>query len=274
LLDRADGVYPNTPDTDLYLDRAKETYIGGLLELAQEQWYASWGNLTEALRTGKPQNNLGASNGDPFDALYADSELVSRFQKAMTGGSLAASRALARTFAWPMYRSVTDIGCSEGTLLNTVLTAHPHLSGIGFDLAPVAPDFDRTVQRAGLSEQMRFVAGSFFTDPLPAAEVVVFGRVLHDWDLATKRILLKKAYEALPPRGAVVVYDSMIDDDRRTNIFGLLTSLHMLLESPGGFDYTGADCVGWMTEAGFVDCSTAALDGPVSVAVGYRPGVR
>lgn len=274
LLERTDGVYANTPDTDLYLDRAKDTYIGGLLEMAQEQWYRSWGNLTEALRTGKPQNNLGADSGDPFDALYADPELASRFQKAMTGGSMAASQALAGAFPWHDYSSVADIGCSEGILLNTVLTAHPHLSGTGFDLPAVKTDFDRTVERAGLSGRMRFVPGSFLTDPLPAADVIVFGRVLHDWDLDTKRMLLRKAHEALLPGGAVVVYESMIDDDRRTNSFGLLTSLHMLLESPGGFDYTGADCAGWMRDTGFVDCSSAPLDGPVSVVTGYRSAAR
>lgn len=270
LLERADGVYRNTPDADLFLDRAKDTYIGGLLEMAQEQWYQSWGHLTEALRTGEPQNNVGGADGNPFDVLYADPELTSRFQKAMTGGSFAASQALAAAFPWAEYATVADVGCSEGILLNTVLTAHPHLSGTGFDLPAVAPTFEETVRRSGLDGRLRFAPGSFLTDPLPAAEVIVFGRVLHDWDLDTKRMLLKKAYEALPDGGAVAVYESMIDDDRRANAFGLLTSLHMLLESPGGFDYTGADCVGWMEEAGFKGCTAQPLDGPVALVVGHK----
>ncbi len=270
LLEREDGVYRNTPDSAAFLDRGKDTYIGGLLEMAQEQWYRSWGNLTQALRTGEPQNNLGGADGDPFDVLYADPELTSRFQKAMTGGSLAASQALAATFPWEKYGSVADIGCSEGILLSTVLAAHPHLTGIGFDRPQVAPTFEETVRRAGLGDRLTFAPGNFLTDGLPSAEVVVFGRVLHDWDLDTKRMLLTKAYEAVRAGGAVVVYESMIDDDRRTNAFGLLTSLHMLLESPGGFDYTGADCVGWMTQAGFKDCSAQPLDGPVSLVVGHR----
>jgi len=267
LLEREDGVYRNTPDAAMFLDRTKDTYIGGLLEMANEQWYRSWGNLTTALRTGEPQNNVG---GDPFDVLYADPELTRRFQKAMTGGSMAAAQALARTFPWAGYSSVADVGCSEGILLSTVLRAHPHLSGIGFDLPPVGPSFAETVARSGLAGRMRFLPGSFVTDPLPEAEVVVFGRVLHDWDLPTKRMLLEKAHKALPDGGAVVVYESMIDDDRRTNTFGLLTSLHMLLESPGGFDYSGADCAGWMADAGFRDCAAEPLDGPVSVVIGHK----
>ncbi|MFF6960371.1 methyltransferase [Streptomyces sp. NPDC008317] len=270
LLERTDGVYANTPDTAAFLDRAQDTYIGGLLEMAQEQWYQSWGHLTEALRTGEPQNNVGGADGNPFDVLYADPELTSRFQKAMTGGSLAASQALAAAFAWADVTTVVDIGCSEGILLNTVLTAHPHLRGTGFDLPAVAPTFHETVRRAGLGDRLRFEPGSFLTDALPTADVVVFGRVLHDWDLDTKRMLLKKAYEALPDGGSVVVYESMIDDDRRVNAFGLLTSLHMLLESPGGFDYTGADCVRWLEETGFTSCSAQPLDGPVALVTGHK----
>ncbi|WSA47782.1 acetylserotonin O-methyltransferase [Streptomyces sp. NBC_01803] len=270
LLDREDGVYRNTPDSALFLDRAQDTYIGGLLELANELWWRSWGNLTTALRTGEPQSNLGGDEGDPFDALYADPELTARFQKAMTGGTLAASQALARAFPWADHATVADIGCSEGILLGEVLAEHPHLSGIGFDLPQVTKSFEERLGQAGLTGRARFAPGSFLTDPLPTADVLVLGRVLHDWDLETKRMLLAKAYEALPPGGVLLVYESMIDDDRRANAFGLLTSLHMLLESPGGFDYSGADCVGWMREAGFTDCSAGPLEGPVSLVVGRK----
>lgn len=270
ILEREDGVYRNTPDAEMFLDPAKDSYIGGLLEMAGEQWYASWGRLTTALRTGEPQNNLGGDGGDPFAALYADPELTRRFQKAMTGGSMAAAGALARTFPWERHSVVADIGCSEGILLSTVLRENPHLTGVGFDLPQVAPIFEEHSAHHGLGERVAFAPGNFHADPLPRADVIVFGRILHDWDLETKRMLLAKAYAALPPGGAVVVYESMIDDDRRSNAFGLLTSLHMLLESPGGFDYSGADCVGWMREAGFQGCGARPLDGPVSVVIGYK----
>ncbi|MEW1718995.1 methyltransferase [Streptomyces sp. NPDC093109] len=270
LLDREDGVYRNAPHSATFLDRARDTYIGGLLEMAGEQWYRSWGNLTTALRTGQPQNNLAGKDGDPFDALYNDPELTRRFQKAMTGGSMAAAQALARHFPWAEFSRVVDVGCSEGILLSTVLAEHPHLNGVGFDLPQVAPSFQDTVARVGLADRLRFAGGSFLTDPLPPTDVIVFGRVLHDWGLETKRMLLAKAYEALAPGGAVVVYESMIDDDRRENAFGLLTSLHMLLESPDGFDYSGADCLGWMADAGFRDCTVRPLQGPVSVVVGRK----
>jgi O-methyltransferase domain len=163
-----------------------------------------------------------------------------------------------------------DIGCAEGCVPVQVALAHPHMSGGGFDLAPVEPLFDEYVATAGLSERLRFFTGDFFADPLPNADVLVMGRILHDWDLDEKRLLLEKAYAALPEGGALIVYESIIDDDRRENAFGLLMSLNMLIETPGGFDYTGADCQAWMKDAGFSDTYVRHLVGPTSMVVGIK----
>jgi len=96
------------------------------------------------------------------------------------------------------------------------------------------------------------------------------GHVLLDWDLDQKRALIGKAYAALPSGGALVVYETIIDDDRRHNAFGLLMSLNMLIETPGGFDYTGADCQGWLKEAGFRETRVEHLAGPDSMVVGVK----
>jgi hypothetical protein len=98
----------------------------------------------------------------------------------------------------------------------------------------------------------------------------MMGHILHDWDLETKKMLIGKAYEAVPQGGALVVYESIIDDDRSKNAFGLLMSLNMLIETPGGFDYTGADCKGWMQEAGFHSTRVEHLVGPESMVVGIK----
>ena len=96
------------------------------------------------------------------------------------------------------------------------------------------------------------------------------GHILHDWDLNEKKMLLRKAHEALNTGGAVVVYESIIDDDRSKNAFGLLMSLNMLIETPGGFDYTGRDCIGWMKEAGFREARVEHLVGPESMVIGIK----
>ena len=264
------GRYANTPETDLYLDRRKPTYVGGLLEMFNARLYCHWGSLTEALRTGLHQNEAKGRDESAFAALYADPARLENFLAGMTGVSLPIAAAIARQFPWRDYGNVIDIGTAQGCLPVQIALAHPHVRGGGFDLAPVRQTFERYVRSHGLSDRLRFHPGDFFNDAFPSADVFVMGHILHDWDLPTKKMLLKKAHDALPPGGALIVYDLMIDDARRANVSGLLMSLNMLIETPGGFDYTGADCIGWMREAGFATARVEPLVGPHSMVVGIK----
>ena len=269
-LDRRDGNYLNTPETDLFLDKRKPSYIGGMLEMANARLYPFWGRLTEGLRTGLPQNEASTGGDDLFTALYADPARLRGFLKAMTGLSHGANMTIARKFPFANYKSVVDVGAAQGDLIAQIALANPHISGTGFDLPEVAPIFEDYIAENNLSGRVKFSAGSFFDSPIPKADVVTMGHILHDWDLETKKMLIRKAYEALPTGGAFVVYEAIIDDDRRKNVFGLLMSLNMLIETRGGFDYTGADCIGWMQEAGFHSCRVEHLVGPDSMVVGIK----
>ena len=269
VLERNGDLYENTQQTDLFLDREKPSYVGGLLEMANARLYPFWGSLTEALRTGLPQNE--ATRGENFfTTLYADAVRLEGFLKAMTGLSMGTAMAIAQKFPWDRYQTFVDVGAAQGALPVQVALAHNHLSGGGFDLPPVRPVFEKYVNSHGLSERLRFYPGDFFGDQLPAADVLVMGHILHDWNLEEKQKLLAKAYEALPQGGALIVYETLIDDDRRQNAFGLLMSLNMLIETPGGFDYTGADCVSWMREAGFRETRVEHLIGPDSMVIGVK----
>ena len=268
-LQRQEGIYRNSAEADFFLDKTKPSYIGGILEMANSRLYPYWGSLTEAVRTGESQNESKGGH-DPFKALYADPAKLREFLRAMSGVSRGANMAIARQIPWAEYQSCADIGTAQGDLVTQITLAHPHLSGIGFDLPEVAPVFEDYIDAHQLSARVRFAGGDFFKDELPKADVLLFGHILHDWDLETKLMLLRKAHAALPPGGAVVVYDSLIDDDRRQNAFGLLMSLNMLIETPGGFDYTGADCKGWMQQVGFRDCRVEHLVGPDSMVVGLK----
>jgi len=268
-LRRVDGKYANTPATDFYLDKHKPSYIGGILEMANQRLYGHWSHLTEALRTGKQQNE-SRDGAEPFEALYADPARLRVFLAAMTGISRGANLAIAQKIPWSQYRSFADVGTAQGDLAVQVALANPHLNGIGFDLAEVGPIFEDYAEQHGLNGRLRFMAGNFFQDPLPQADVITMGHILHDWNLEEKKMLLRKAYAAVPPGGAVVAYDAVIDDDRSQNAFGLMMSLNMLIETPGGFDYTGADCMGWMKEAGFRETRVEHLVGPDSMVVGIK----
>jgi hypothetical protein len=269
-LERHDGLYRNSPTSEQFLDRHKPSYIGGLLEMANSRLYPSWAHLTTALRTGRPQNEDSGHAPDPFLSLYADPARLKQFLAAMTGVSRGANQAIAHKFPWYDCKTAVDIGTAQGDLITQVAIANPHIEGIGFDLPAVGPIFEEYVAANGLAARVKFAPGSFFEQPLPKADVVMMGHILHDWPLETKRMLIKKAYEALPTGGAFIVYESIIDDDRSTNTFGLLMSLNMLVETTGGFDYTAKDCIGWMKEAGFRDTEVTHLVGPDSMVVAIK----
>ena len=264
----ASGRYASMPDTDLYLDRRKPSYVGGELEHFGKYVFPHWSSLTAALQTGEPQS--GTRSAGHYSALYADPAALETLVKGMTGGTLPVAKTLAANFPWQDYKSLLDVGTAQGCLPVQVCLAHPHLTGAGFDLPPVKPHFDIYVSQHGLSHRLHFHGGSFLEDPLPLADVVVLGRILHNWDLSTKQMLLKKAYDALQTGGALIVYERFIDDDRRVNAPALLASLNMLIMTAGGFDFTGADCIGWMRDAGFRSPRAEPLTSEISMVVGIK----
>jgi precorrin-6B methylase 2 len=269
-LERSGDRYSNTPETSLFLDRKKPSYVGGILEMANHRLYPFWGHLTEALRTGQPQNEIKSGGPGLFETLYAEPARLAEFLAAMTGLSHGANLAIARQFPWTDYSTFVDVGTAQGDLAAQIALANPHLRGTGFDLPEVAPIFEEYVAAVGVADRLVFAPGSFFEQEFPKADVVLMGHILHDWDLPTKQMLIGKAFDAVPEGGALVVYESIIDDDRSKNAFGLMMSLNMLIETPGGFDYTGADCAGWMTAAGFSETRVEPLVGPDSMVIGIK----
>lgn len=268
-LERADGLYRNSASSDLFLDKHKPSYIGGMLEMANKRLYGHWNRLTVALRTGERQSEEPGEE-DVFAALYADPTRLKGFLRAMTGVSRGANLQIASKFPWAGYKTAADCGTAQGDLIVQVALKNPHLECLGFDLPEVAPIFEEYVEENGLAARVHFQAGNFFKDPLPNVDVIMMGHILHDWGLEEKKMLIRKAYDALPPGGAFIAYDAIIDDNREKNAFGLLMSLNMLVETPGGFDYTGAECTEWMKEAGFRETRVEHLVGPDSMVIGIK----
>jgi len=264
----AQGRYRNTDESDQYLDAAKPSYLGASFDQYNRREYGLWGSLTQALQTGNPAAET--KGHDHFESLYTDSDRFHTFVTAMTSGSLLAAQGIARQFPWKNYNTLCDVGTAQGCLPVQVALAHPHIRAIGFDLPPVRSAFESYAAKCAVGDRLTFRSGDFFNDPLPAADVIVLGRVLHNWDLQTKTMLLKKAYDAVPIGGAVVVYDMLIDDQRRLNTAALLSSLNMLLWTTGGFGYTGSDCMDWMRAAGFEQASVQELPGGNSIIVGEK----
>ena len=265
-----DARYSNSPESAFFLNRNSPGYIGGILEMANARLYRFWADLTEALKTGMPQTETKHSGEPVFAKLYADPARLEQFMNAMSGISAGNFKELARKFDFSKYKTLCDVGGATGQLSCIVAAANRHIRCVSFDLPEVVPIATRKIQEAGLTERVRAVGGDFFADPLPKADVITMGMILHDWNLEKKKVLIQKAYDALPNGGALIAIEAIIDDARRENAFGLLMSLNMLIEFGDAFDYTGSDFAGWCREVGFREFKTIALTGPSSAAVAYK----
>ncbi len=262
--------YLNTPATAAFLDRNKPGYIGGVLELWDQRNYRFWADITDAFRTGKAQNETKEGGTPFFETLYADPARLEAFMDAMTGASSRNFEKLAEVFPFDRYRTLADIGGADALLSRIVSAAHPHIRCTSLDLPVVTQIAASKIAAAWLDDRIDAVAGDFFADPLPQADIITMGMILHDWNLERKRLLVKKAYDALPVGGAFIAIETLIDDARRDNTFGLFMSLTMLMEFGDGFDFTGSEFISWCREAGFSRFEIIPLEAPSSAAIAFK----
>jgi predicted O-methyltransferase YrrM len=268
--DGPESRYRNTRETTLFLDKGSPHYMGGFLEMANARLYRFWGDLTEALRTGKPQNETKHGGASMFQELYSKPERLEQFMEAMAGISAGNFQALASKFDFSRYQTLCDVGGATGLLSILVAKAHSHMRCISADLPAATAIAARKIAAAGVGDRVSAQPLDFFGDPVPKADVITMGMILHDWNLEKKMHLVKAAYDALPPGGAFVVVENIIDDARRENAFGLMMSLNMLVEFGEAFDFTGADFGSWCRAVGFRSTEVIHLAGPASAGIAYK----
>jgi hypothetical protein len=268
--DGPDARYSNTPESALYLDRNSSRYVGAVLDMLNERLFKFWHDLPEALRTGMPQNETKHGRKGIFETIYEEIPKLEGFLGGMTGASRVNFEALADAFDFSGYTTLCDVGGATGLLCTEVADKHPHLRCVSFDLPSVEPIAKRHITAVGLNDRVRTASGDFLKDPLPKADVITMAMVLHGWNLENKKRLIRAAYDALPEGGAFIAIESLIDDARRENVFGLLMSLNMLIEFGDAFDFSGADFRGWCGEIGFKRFDVIRLVGASSAAIAYK----
>ena len=268
LLDTAQ--YSNSLDTDTFLDKAKPSYIGGMLEMMNNRLYGFWGNLQDGLATGHAQNEIKNGDDPLFETLYNDPDRLKGFVNAMTGMQVGNFMTLAQAFDFSKYNTFLDAGGSAGVLSLMVAQHNPHMTCTTLDLPAVEPIANETIQQFQLADRVKAISADFFKDTLPQADVVAMGNILHDWNEEHKIQLIQKAYNALPEGGAFIAIEAVIDDERKQNVFGMMMSLNMLIETGDGFDYTFADFNKWATQVGFKSTSIVPLTGPSSAVIAYK----
>lgn len=267
---KSTAIYSNSADTDLFLDKNKLSYIGGILEMANNRLYPFWNYLEEGLRTGTPQNETRTGRKSFFEEIYSNIDKTREFVNAMGGIQTGNFIKFATEFDFSGYKTLCDIG-GAGALLSAHVASHnPHMKCISLDLPPVSPIALENISKMGLASRIEVRSGDFFTEPFPRADIITMGNILHDWGTKDKKTLISKAYNALPDGGAFIVLENIIDDERRENAFGLLMSLNMLIETAEGYDFTAADFNEWAMEAGFRMTSRMPLTGPSSAVIAIK----
>ena len=264
------GRYANTPATARFLVKTSPQYVGGVLEMANARLYRFWADLTPALKTGLPQNEMKSTGKSMFEALYADPARLEQFMNAMSGISMGNFTAFAERFDFSKFSTLADIGGATGQLSCIVAERHPYLRCVTCDLPEVQPIAERHIVARNLAGRVTAQKIDFFADEFPKADIITMGMILHDWNLEKKKMLIAKAYRALPAGGAFVAIENIIDDERRQNAFSLRMSLNMLIEFGDAFDFTCAQFSEWCHEAGFTRCEVIPLAGPCSAAVAYK----
>lgn len=252
LLERDGDRYRAAPVSARYLDRNAPTYAGGFLERANHMMYPVWANLTGLLRTGEPQLAGREDQQAAFEAMMANPAHLGRFLDMMDAVSDPIGPELAAAFPFADYATVIDVGGARGNLLSHLLKAHESLTGRVFDLPAMAQPFQQHMERMSLTDRASFSGGDFFRDPIPAADVLVMGHVLHDWSPDERATLIRRAYHAVRPGGALLIYDQLTDD-ADTGTWNSVISLNMQLLSPGGSEYSVAECAQWLRDAGFAE---------------------
>jgi len=228
------------------------------------------GLLQKAGRGSGAKSSNTEATAHYLETLYSEPSRLEEFMNAMQGLSLIHFRSFAEKFDFSPYQTLCDVGGANGCLSITIAEQHPHMRCTSFDLPVVEPIAKKAIESSGLQERVATAAGDFFKDPLPNADILTMGMILHDWNLDNKKMLIGKAYEALPEGGAFVVIENIIDDDRKENAFGLMMSLNMLIEFGDAFDFTGADFTSWCKEVGFKTTNIIPLGGPASAAVAFK----
>lgn len=262
--------YSNTDETSIFLDKAKPSYIGGLLEMQNGQGWKVWANLDKGLKSGLIQHEIQNNGDNIFDVLYKDPELFKNFVDGMTGVQMGSFIALAQKFNFTKYKTMVDAGGSAGVLSVMVAKNNPHMHCTTFDLPQLKFIAQETIQKFQIEDRVKVKSGDFFKNGLPKADIVTMGNILHDWDEVTKLKLMKIAYDALPDGGAFIAIEHVIDNERKRNVFGMLMSLNMLIETGDGFNYTFDDFNKWAKKVGFSSTELMPLAGPSSAAIALK----
>lgn len=227
LLLREGERYANSEEAARYLARSSPDTMSGYIRYSHQVLYSMWAHLDDAVREGSHrwQQTFGL-DGPLFSHFFRTDEAKRDFLAGMHGLGQISSPAVVAAFDLGSFRQFVDLGGATGHLALAAAQRYPGMQAAVFDLPPVIE-----VAREYLAgTPVETIAGDFFSDPLPPADLYALGRILHDWsDLKIHR-LLRKICDALPEHGALLIAEKLLTPE---NVPAHMQSLNMLICTEG-----------------------------------------
>jgi len=227
--------YRNEPVASTYLRRAGERTLAGYILYSNEVLYRLWTHIEDAIREGTPRwKQAFGIEGAIFDHFFRTEEAKETFIQGMHGLGLLTSPKVVEAFDLSRFRRMVDLGGATGHLAIAACERYPDLRAVVFDL-PQVIDAARAhaLRSAVASQRIEVIAGDFFGDELPDADLFGLGRILHDWPEEKIRALLARIYKHLPAGGGILLAEKLLYEDKSGPTSAHLQSLNMLMCTQG-----------------------------------------
>jgi acetylserotonin N-methyltransferase len=272
LLDRDDRGYRNTPASAAYLCRKSPVNVASYIHYSNAYYWKLWANLEDAVREGTNRWKQAFGWEDNiFANVFRTEEAKREFTLAMHGYGLISSPVVVASFDLSRFRRFVDVGGATGHLVMAACERYPTMKGVVFDLQQVVPLAKEVIGRSKVGDRIEVVAGDFFADPLPPGDIYGLGRILHDWPEEKIHKLLTKIYERLPPGGAVLIMEKLVEEDRRGPVWALMQSLNMLTLMEGK-ERTLSEYENLLRDVGFAEVFGCRNRTPLDAVLALKAG--
>ncbi|MGI8550738.1 MAG: methyltransferase [Dehalococcoidia bacterium] len=223
-----------------------------VLFLVGEWFWRSWGDLLYSVRTGKPafDHVFGVSNFEYWDL---NPEAGAIHDASFTAMARSTTAPLVAAYDFAQFRTVADIGGSEGPLLAAILKANPSVRGILFDLPHVVAGADSVLAGAGVADRCMVVGGDFFTAVPTGADAYILKYIIHDWDDERAVAILAQCRAAMAPWTTLLLIDQVLPERLEAAASAVPAArldLQMLVLTPGGRERTESEFRRLLEKAG------------------------